>query len=184
MRVLITNARYSTNIADNLPSPAAIEETLAPWPQGFSASGQFDEMVRDIQLPDEVRIRINAPALESFSPDKPVQLIFYALPNGNTIEQTFGKVLQPGDDWHFDIQHIGAQTRWLRNRLTNRTIVVAYLEAGKESWPAWRKEFGDRRNCGDCPGSSRHFSRKQNRGGARQPQRRREFHFGLSERGR
>jgi hypothetical protein len=141
----LTNARYSTTLPMNLPSPAAIEETLAPWPQGFSASGQFDEMVRDIQLPDEVRIRINAPALESFSPDKPVQLVFYALPNGNTIEQTFGKVLQPGNDWHFDIQHVGAQTRWLRNRLTNRTIVVAYLEAGKESWPAWRTEFGDQR---------------------------------------
>ena len=142
---VITNGRYCTTLPTNLPSPAIIEETLAPWPQGFSASGQFDELVRDIQLPDEVRIRINAPARESFSPDKPVQLVFYALPNGNTIEQTFGKILQPGDDWHFDIQHIGAQTRWLRNRLTNRTIVVAYLEAGKESWPAWRKQFGDRR---------------------------------------
>ena len=41
-------------------------------------------------------------------------LVFYALPNGNTIEQTIGKAIKPGDDWHFDIQHIGAQTRFLR----------------------------------------------------------------------
>ena len=76
---------------------------------------------------------------------KPVLLVFYALPNGNTIEQTIGKQLQPGDDWHFDIQHIGAQTRWLRHAITNKTIVVAYLEAGMKSWPAWRKKYNDRR---------------------------------------
>ena len=72
-------------------------------------------------------------------PDKPVLLIFYALPNGNTIEQTIGKVLKPDNDWHFDIQHIGAQMRWLRTELTNRTLVVAYLEAATKSWPTWRK---------------------------------------------
>ena len=92
-----------------------------------------------------MRILINAPARESFTADKPVLLVFYALPNGNTIEQTAGKALQPGDDWHFDIQHIGAQTRWLRNEITNRTIVIAYLEAGMKSWPAWRKKYSDAR---------------------------------------
>jgi len=39
-----------------------------------------------------------------------VRLVVYALPNGNTIEQTFGRRLRPDDDWHYDIQHIGAQT--------------------------------------------------------------------------
>src|SRR5262249_50165767 len=77
--------------------------------------------------------------------NKPVMLVFYALPNGNTIEETFGKKLEPGDDWHFDIQHIGAQTRWLRQAVTNKTIVVAYLEAGTKSWPLWRKQNSDRR---------------------------------------
>jgi hypothetical protein len=51
--------------------------------------------------------------------------------------------LQPGDDWHFDIQHIGAQTRWLRRHAPERSIVVAYLEADTKSWPAWRKQHGD-----------------------------------------
>jgi hypothetical protein len=96
-------------------------------------------------LPDEVRIFINAPARESFATDKPILLVFFALPNGNTIEQTAGKKLSPGDNWHYDIQHIGAQTRWLRNVATNKTIVVAYLEAGGKSWPAWRKAHDDRR---------------------------------------
>jgi hypothetical protein len=79
----------------------------------------------------------------NFTPEKPVLLVLYTLPNGNTIEQTIGRKLRPGDDWHFDIQHIGAQTRFLRAMITNRTIVVAYLEAGMKSWPAWRKKHGD-----------------------------------------
>lgn len=90
-----------------------------------------------------MRILINASSRESFAPDKPVLLIFFALPNGNTIEQTIGKTLKPGDDWHFDIQHIGAQTRFLRAELTNRTIVVAYLQAATKSWPVWRKNHDD-----------------------------------------
>jgi hypothetical protein len=114
-----------------------------PWPEKFAASPHFGEMIREIELPNDVRILVNAPSRESFAPDKPLLLIFYALPNGNTIEQTIGKTLKPGDDWHFDIQHIAAQTRWLRNEITNRTIVVAYLEAGMKSWPAWRKVHDD-----------------------------------------
>ncbi len=72
-----------------------------------------------------------------------VLLVFYALPNGNTTAQTIGKVLNPGDDWHFDIQHIGAQTRWLRQHAPERPIVITYLENTLKSWPAWRKQHGD-----------------------------------------
>jgi hypothetical protein len=74
---------------------------------------------------------------------RPVRLILYALPNGNTTGQTIGHTLNPGDDWHFDIQHIGAQTRFLRERMTDRTVVVAYVEAESRSWPAWCRKHGD-----------------------------------------
>jgi len=141
---VVTNTRYSTNPPTPLPSPAVSEKINLPWPQKFSASANFGEMLREIRLADEVRILVNAPAPESFATNKPVLLVFYVLPNGNTIEQTVGKTLKPGDDWHFDIQHIGAQTRWLRSVITNRTIVVAYLEAGTKSWPAWCKTHDDR----------------------------------------
>jgi hypothetical protein len=70
-----------------------------------------------------------------------VKLIFYALPNGNTTEQTIGKVTDTNDDWHFDIQHIGAQTRFLRKMYPNEALVVVYLEANQKSWPAWRKKY-------------------------------------------
>jgi len=136
---VITNTRYPTNPV----APAASVKIDLPWPEEFTASPHFGEMNREIALANGVRMLINAPSQESFAPDKPVLLIFFALPNGNTIEQTIGKALKPGDDWHFDIQHIGAQTRFLRAALTNRTVVVAYLEAATKSWPAWRKNHDD-----------------------------------------
>jgi hypothetical protein len=137
---VVTDARYPTNPV----CPIAGVKIDLPWPKDFAPSPYFGERIRKIELPEEnARILINAPPPKSFSPDKPVLLIFYALPNGNTIEQTIGKKLQPGDDWHFDIQHIGAQTRFLRNCLTNCTLVVVYLQATSKSWPAWRRQHSD-----------------------------------------
>jgi hypothetical protein len=98
------------------------------------------EVVDELRLDRGVRVVINRP-------DKPqskrILLILYALPNGNTIEQTIGRMLKPGDDWHFDIQHIGAQTRLVRELLKDQCVVVAYLENELRSWPAWRKAHGD-----------------------------------------
>ncbi|MEY4916493.1 MAG: hypothetical protein RL616_406 [Verrucomicrobiota bacterium] len=150
---VVTNGSYATNgtpstVSARLQNPAQHAETVlgAPtFPKLFSTSTNFGEMVREIQLPDEVRILINAPAQESFAANKPVLLVFYALPNGNSIEQTIGKNISTNEDWHFNIQHLGAQTRWLRQVITNKTIVVAYLEAGMKSWPAWRKKYSDAR---------------------------------------
>ncbi len=93
----------------------------------------------------EVRIHINAPPINSFDASKPTALVFFALPNGNTIEQTVGKQIGPNDDWHYDIQHIGAQTRFLRTKVTEYNLVTIYLEAnaatGSLSWPTWRSRF-------------------------------------------
>ena len=81
----------------------------------------------------DVKITLDIPLYKS----KETILIFFALPNGNTTEQTMGKEFQPGDDWHFDIQHIKAQTEFLRNKL-EENIVVAYLENNYKSWPTWK----------------------------------------------
>jgi len=85
-----------------------------------------------------VRVMLDEPAVL-----KPrVRLVIYALPNGNTIEQTFGRRLRPDDDWHYDIQHIGAQTRFVRARTEDESLVVAYLEADNHAWPAWLRTHG------------------------------------------
>ena len=65
-------------------------------------------------------------------------IILYALPNGNTTEQTMGKIMAEGDDWHFDIQHIKAQTKFLRQELPDKNIIVIYLENSYKSWPQWK----------------------------------------------
>jgi hypothetical protein len=85
-----------------------------------------------------VRVVLNSPARDDST--KPVRLILFALPSGNSIEQTIGRHINPGEDWHFEIQHIGAQTRWLRQRFSDISLVVAYLECNSKSWPAWRKK--------------------------------------------
>jgi hypothetical protein len=104
-----------------------------------AAPGETNDV---LWLDPDVRVVINRPEADS---SKPVLLVFYALPNGGTIEQAIGKAIKPEDDWHFDIQHIGAQTRFLREKITDRTLVIAYLENGLLSWPAWRRENGDER---------------------------------------
>ena len=131
---VITEPRYPASAFPPVPSQMKAQ---------FKPSGHFGELVSTFTFAPEVKIHVNAPPRSDFGPDKPVLLIFYGLPNGNTTAQTIGRKLKPGDDWHFDIQHIGAQTRFLRNLVTNRTIVVACLEADMKSWPAWRKQHGD-----------------------------------------
>lgn len=108
---------------------------------GWRTNATAGERMLWLNLDQGVRVCVNAPM--SASVTEKTLLIFYALPNGNTVEQTIGKHLKPGDDWHFNIQHIGAQTRFLRNRLAGEAVVVAYLENNLKSWPAWRRKFGD-----------------------------------------
>jgi hypothetical protein len=87
----------------------------------------------------DVRITIDQPFKRSGGE---TILILYALPNGNTTEQTMGKRIQEGDDWHFDIQHIRAQTAFLRKQL-KQNITVAYLENSFKSWPLWKQNHSD-----------------------------------------
>ena len=109
--------------------------------EGFEPTQHWAEQTKTIAFTPEVRIVINAPSAEKLTTNNPTTLIFYALPNGNTIEQTAGRKLSEGMDWHFNIQHIAAQTRRLREILPGKNIIVVYLEAQGKSWPQWRKKF-------------------------------------------
>jgi len=106
---------------------------------GFETSGSFGERTRIIQPDSGVTATIVAPA--KIDRNKRIDLILYTLPNGNSTAQTIGRKLTDGMDWHFDIQHIGAQTRALRTTGLPQAIVV-YLEADKKSWPEWRRVRG------------------------------------------
>ncbi len=114
----------------------------AQLPAGFKATGTFNE--QEITINDQwknVLVHINAPL--RLDPKKRTYLIFYALPNGNSIEWTKGKKMQPGDDWHFDIQHIAAQTRFVRTLNKKNNYVIAYLMTTQKSWPAWKRATPD-----------------------------------------
>ncbi len=91
----------------------------------------------------DVRMVVNAPSPEQFDKAKKTALVVYALPNGNTIEWTAGKRMQDGDDWHYGIQNIGAQMRFIRATNADYNWVVAYLETSQKSWPAWSREHAD-----------------------------------------
>lgn len=108
-------------------------------PDGFERQPLWNEQTLTFAFSPEVRIHINAP--ENLNPKNSTTVIFYALPNGNTIEQTIGKQMAEGVDWHFNIQHIGAQTRRLREILLDENIIVVYLETESKSWPQWRRKF-------------------------------------------
>jgi len=122
----VTNApRYSTN-----------------WPATeFRRPGSFREVETNFNLSPDVRVRLNLP------PPAPATtktvLVIFALPNGNTIEQTAGRRPHGTNEWRFDIQHIAAQTRFVRAALPGTRLALAYVEAAGLSWPAWRKQHGN-----------------------------------------
>jgi hypothetical protein len=104
----------------------------------FYETGNFGERELQFKHHSGIRIKINTPSADQFHSGKMTEIILYALPNGNTIEQTEGKKISPGDDWHFDIQHVAAQIRFLRNNI-NHNYIIVYLEAPEKSFPLWSK---------------------------------------------
>lgn len=89
----------------------------------------------------DVNMMIDEP--ETLMPNHKTEIIFYALPNGNTIEWTAGKRMEDGDDWHFNIQHIAAQTAYLRVLRPNDNIITVYLMAAQKAWNTWDKQHSD-----------------------------------------
>lgn len=108
---------------------------------GMQRSPWFGEQVCEERLPSGVRYVINAP--EKVDAARPTRVVFYATPNGNTIEQTLGAETKPGDDWHYDIQHVAAQVRRLREVDPEENLILVCLEAEGKSWPAWRQRTPD-----------------------------------------
>jgi hypothetical protein len=112
---------------------AAQEASIAA---GFRSSAEPGEQEKWQRLASGVRIYLNAPLPQA---DAQRLLVIYATPNGNTIEQTWGCAPQDNRDWHFDIQHVGAQIRGLREVSPGTDVIVAVVQAPQLSWPAFRQ---------------------------------------------
>lgn len=97
----------------------------------------------------ESRVVINMPEPEYINPSNPTIVIFYALPNGNSIEQTKGRnpnlVSGEKDGWRYDIQHIAAQTRFLRHKDKKSNYIVVYLESALRAWTTHSSKYGESR---------------------------------------
>jgi hypothetical protein len=104
---------------------------------GFQKFDPHGEQVKWSRLDSGVRVFVNAPA--NFGA-LPRLLVIFATPNGNTIEQTLGCAPAKDLDWRFDIQHVAAQIRRLRELDRERDIVLAVVQAPKLSWPTFRRE--------------------------------------------
>lgn len=138
----MTHYSYISVIAAFLLNTSMISQSLEDRNvfEKFVTTAYFGERKLSLRFDSEVSIHINAPSEIMFDPTKKTLLILYALPNGNSIEWTIGKKLKQEEDWHFDIQHIGAQTRFLREHYKDANIIVAYLMTDGKSWPAWRRK--------------------------------------------
>jgi hypothetical protein len=108
------------------------------------AQNKFDDHfneLKQLKLDSGVILTFDEP--KEIKLKRPTKIIIFALPNGNSTAQTFGKKLAEGDDWHFDIQHIGAQTTFIRNQDQKTNYIIVYVENTLKSWPAWRRKIND-----------------------------------------
>lgn len=111
--------------------------------EDWKPSSWFSERTLTEALDPDTRIFVSVPTDDKEISPQRTRVLVYALPNGNTIEQTLGCQTKPGLDWHFDIQHVAAQVRLLRSLSPDERLVLVCVEAKGLSWPAWRRSHDD-----------------------------------------
>lgn len=114
---------------------------VAAADQDWTPLHPFAEKERLIEDATGVRAILRVPA--RLDPSKPVPVIVFATPNGNTAEQTLGTATDQATDWHFNIQHIAAQVRLLREAGGLPNLCLAVVQANGLSWPSWRRTTPD-----------------------------------------
>lgn len=84
------------------------------------------------------RVVVNIPSQGKLKGSRETRVILYALPNGNTIEQTEGLFFEDREkrekEWRYDIQHIAAQVRFIREADKKHNYIVVYLESTTKAW--------------------------------------------------
>lgn len=99
------------------------------------------ERVTVRHLAHGVRVEINSP--DPIIPGRPTEVVFFALPNGSTIEQVAGGRPSDPAEWRSDAEQIAAQVRLLRDASPGKNVIVVYLEAGGLSWPSWMRGYSE-----------------------------------------
>lgn len=121
---------------------AQIDESRPTAENPIKSSASHQERIYTINDKyKDVVIVVNAPL--EMDAKKKTKMILFALPNGNDIEYTAGKVRKEDEDFRYDVQHIAAQTRWLRENKPQYNYVTVYLQASMRSWGTWRRLHRD-----------------------------------------
>ena len=121
---------------------AQIDESRPTAENPIKSSNSHQERIYTINDKyKDVVIVVNAPL--EMDAKKKTKMILFALPNGNDIEYTAGKVRKEDEDFRYDVQHIAAQTRWLRENKPQYNYVTVYLQASMRSWGTWRRLHRD-----------------------------------------
>ncbi len=127
-------------------------------PKEIASAKPFDVSVQWYAVERGVRVLVDAPSARTAAESHPPRtLVIYATPNGNSIEHTYGCRVRAADGalpasdkanaralhWQYDIQHVAAQMRRLREVDREREWIFAIVQAKQLSWPAFRSEHPD-----------------------------------------
>ena len=140
----MTDARSETLDAGaslDASSTDAAVEVLRGYPSFVrGATNEAVEVVSD----DDGRRYTNVPLpFDPASHERPREVLVYATPNGNTLEQTLGRARHEDESFRYDIQHVLAQTRLYRKLVPERAVLLVVLEAPGLSWPQWVRSHAD-----------------------------------------
>lgn len=128
--------------AERAPSSADASVDVLSGYAGFvrGAPNEAVETVSD----DDGRRYTNVPLpFDPASHERPREVLVYATPNGNTLEQTLGRGRHEDESFRYDIQHVLAQTRLYRKLVPERDVILVVLEAPGLSWPQWVRSHAD-----------------------------------------
>jgi hypothetical protein len=127
--------------AETAETPNAPAPTVPGFPEySLSKSRAALEAVR-IESTEDGRSYTNV-ALP-YVRDNPTEVVVYATPNGNTLEQTLGRTRGGADSFRYDVQHVLAQLRLYRSLMPDHNVVLVVLEAPDLSWPSWQSKHTD-----------------------------------------
>lgn len=115
----------------------------------FGKGATYQALGTRVELHDiipESRVVINIPSGVFANGLRPTRVIFYALPNGNTIEQTEGRAVTDESEWRYNIQHIAAQTAFLRERDSTHNYIVVYVESKTRAWTSHASKYAQSGN--------------------------------------
>lgn len=132
---------FDSDAARDGSSDDASVDVLSGYP-GFvrGATNEAVEIVSD----DDGRRYTNVPLpFDPTSHERPREVLVYATPNGNTLEQTLGRARHEDESFRYDIQHVLAQTRLYRRLVPERDVILVVLEAPGLAWPQWVRSHAD-----------------------------------------